>query len=245
IPFGALPDPAGSDRESVPMVVAHEVTNEVSASILVALHNRPARGREALKTIAVFGDPVFERDDPRFTRGSQQVASAEARDFTQEDSLSRALRSVDVMNGAGEIPRLIASSAEAAAIASLVPKNSRLQAIGFEASKARVMSSDLSQYRIIHLATHGIIGVDNPESSGLVLSLFDRQGRPQDGFLQLSDIYSLNLPADLVVLSACETGLGKPITGEGIIGLTRGFMHSGAARVMSSLWSVNDEATAE
>jgi CHAT domain-containing protein len=79
----------------------------------------------------------------------------------------------------------------------------------------------------------------------LVLSLFDEQGKRQDGFLRLHDIYNLNLPADLVVLSACNTGLGKDVRGEGLVGIVRGFMYAGAARVVASLWKVDDEATAE
>jgi LPXTG-motif cell wall-anchored protein len=78
-----------------------------------------------------------------------------------------------------------------------------------------------------------------------VLSLFDRQGNSQNGFLRLNDIYNLKLSADLVVLSACSSGLGKDVKGEGLIGLTRGFMYAGAAGVVASLWKVDDEATAE
>src|SRR5207244_8554109 len=78
-----------------------------------------------------------------------------------------------------------------------------------------------------------------------VLSLVDEKGAPRDGFLRANEIYNLKLNADLVVLSACRTGLGKEIRGEGLIGLTRGFFYAGAARVVVSLWDVNDEATAE
>ncbi len=85
----------------------------------------------------------------------------------------------------------------------------------------------------------------NPELSGVVLSLYDEKGKSRDGFLRLQDIYNMNLPAELVVLSACETGLGENVKGEGIVGLTRGFMYAGAKRVVVSLWSVNDVATSE
>src|SRR5207249_9688356 len=101
----------------------------------------------------------------------------------------------------------------------------------FEASRATAMSPELAQYRIIHFATHGLLNSEHPALSGLVLSLVDTNGMPQDGFLRLQDIYNLNLPADLVVLSACKTGLGKDIKGEGLVGLTRGFMYAGAASV--------------
>ncbi len=107
------------------------------------------------------------------------------------------------------------------------------------------MSDQLSQYRYVHFATHGLADSERPELSTIVLSLFDEQGRPQDGFLRAHEVYNLNLPAEMVVLSACETGLGKLTKGEGLVSLTRGFMYAGAARVVVSLWNVNDRATAE
>jgi CHAT domain-containing protein len=126
-----------------------------------------------------------------------------------------------------------------------LPADERLVATGFDASLKTVLSGELARYRIVHFATHGCINSRYPALSSLVLSLVDRQGRKQDGFLRLADVYSLELDADLVVLSACRTALGKEVRGEGLIGLTRGFMHAGAARVLASLWSVDDRATAE
>ena len=120
-----------------------------------------------------------------------------------------------------------------------------MAALDFDANRSTALSPELSQYRFVHFATHGLINSEHPELSGLVFSLVDPNGKQQDGFLQLKDIYDLNLPADLVVLSACETGLGKEINGEGLIGLTRGFMYAGATRVVASLWNVSDVATAQ
>ena len=140
---------------------------------------------------------------------------------------------------------LALSSNEARAIEEFTSESERMIAKGFDASRATATDPALSRYRIIHFATHGILDRDNPELSAIVLSLVDRQGRPQDGYLRLHDIYNLNLPAELVVLSACDTGLGKEFKGEGLIGLTRGFMYAGAARVMASLWKVEDEPTAK
>jgi CHAT domain-containing protein len=85
----------------------------------------------------------------------------------------------------------------------------------------------------------------SPELSSLVLSRFDSQGEPQNGYLRLHDIYRLDLNADLVVLSACETGLGTDISGEGLVGLTQGFLYAGARSLLISLWDVPDAATAE
>jgi CHAT domain-containing protein len=126
-----------------------------------------------------------------------------------------------------------------------VPPNQSLGALGFQASRATATSPELSKYRIIHFATHGVLDLEHPELSGIVLSLVDEKGQPQDGYLRLHDIYNLNLPAELVVLSACQTGVGKQIKGEGLIALTRGFMYAGAKSVVASLWKVNDAATSE
>src|SRR5207253_2131109 len=119
------------------------------------------------------------------------------------------------------------------------------EALDFDASRAMATSIELSQYRYVHFATHGFLDNVHPELSGLVLSQVDRDGNEVDGFLRLVEIFNLKLPAELVVLSGCRTGLGKEVNGEGLIGLTRGFMYAGAARVMVSLWDVNDQATAE
>jgi CHAT domain-containing protein len=113
------------------------------------------------------------------------------------------------------------------------------------ASRATALDPALGQYRYLHFATHGYLDSERPGLSALVFSMVDTQGQAQNGFLRANDIYNLKLPAELVVLSACQTGLGKEIKGEGVVGLTRGFMYAGAARVVVSLWSVNDRATAD
>jgi len=127
----------------------------------------------------------------------------------------------------------------------LTPKNTSFRATDFQANRSTVLSGDLAQYRYVHFATHGLMDTERPGLSALVLSTVDADGKPQDGFLRANDIYNLKLPAELVVLSACQTGLGKEVKGEGLIGLTRGFMYAGAKRVVVSLWSVNDKATSD
>ncbi len=98
---------------------------------------------------------------------------------------------------------------------------------------------------MLHFASHALLNEKNPELSGIVLSLYNQQGRPQDGLLRSHEIYNLKLGADLVVLSACQTALGKEVRGEGLIGMLRGFMYAGAPRLVVSLWKVDDLATAE
>ncbi len=257
IPFSALPVPenheqGGSDTlqtrfiasrnnsSLVPLIVEHEIISLPSVSSLAVLRREVAGRKPAPKTIAVIADPVFDRNDERLqgTLISQEPSAANS---------SRTLlqRSANDIGIAGEIQRLPFTKQEAQQILSLVPETERLEALDFRANRQTVTSLDLSQYRIVHFATHGFLNSLHPELSGLVLSLVDGSGAPVDGFLRLHDIYNLNLPADLVVLSACETGLGEEIKGEGLIGLTRGFMYAGAERVLVSSWRVDDEATAQ
>jgi CHAT domain-containing protein len=227
----------------VPLMFEHEVVNLPSASTLVVLRRETAGRRRAPKAVAALADPVFEADDIRVlaATGKVKVAPGKQTPANFPLPLSR-LRGMKRDGGFGRLP---ATLNEAMAIEEVTTESERLIAKGFDASRARATDPALSQYRIIHFATHGILDRDNPELSAIVLSLVDRQGRSQEGYLRLHDIYNLNLPADLVVLSACNTGLGKEFKGEGLIGLTRGFMYAGAARVMASLWKVEDEPTAK
>jgi CHAT domain-containing protein len=120
-----------------------------------------------------------------------------------------------------------------------------MKVLDFNASRETVNSGLLAQYRIVHFATHGCANDEYPELSGLLLSMVNEKGKAEDGFLQLHEIYNLDLPVDMVVLSACKTGLGRKVRGEGLIGLTRGFIYAGAKRVVASVWQVNDESTSK
>lgn len=267
VPFAALPVPHHdgttmtkatmtkvSDEHS--LVEQHEIVNIPSASALAALR-RETRGRQpAARTVAVLADPVFDADDARLgastrrsaLRGNAQTHSAaqpvRALTVGPERALMRAAGDVELAD-AGRLPRLLSSRQEAQAIAAITPAGERLQALDFMANRRTAMGTELAGYRIVHFATHGLLNSQHPELSGIVLSLMDERGQPQNGFLQLHEIYNLQLPVELVVLSACQTGLGKEIRGEGLVGLTRGFMYAGAKRVVASLWKVDDAATAE
>ncbi|MGH9937412.1 MAG: CHAT domain-containing protein, partial [Blastocatellia bacterium] len=231
--------------------------NLPSASAL-ALIRREAAGRQAAaKMLAVLADPVFETGDPRLatarkkTSASGLIASVRSTEASSAASvlpseLARSARSFHGNSfGRDGFGRLVFSNEEAEFITRQAPGNSTLKATGFEANRQLAASGELARYRIVHFATHGLINSEHPELSGLVLSLVDENGKPQDGFLRMSEIFNLRLPADLVVLSACQTALGKEIKGEGLIGLTRGFMYAGAERVVASLWQVDDQATAQ
>src|SRR5262245_41533190 len=259
IPFAALPAPSpGNDegRNSVaepqPLFVEHEIVSLPSASTLATLRRETAGRKPAEKSLAVLADPVFTNDDTRVRRN---VGKAEAKEKTRSaDSeetdvvslqMTRSGRETGVIRAEGGFGRLLSSRREATAILALVPERERMQALDFEASRTTALRPELGEYRIVHFATHGILNNVHPELSGIVLSLVDEAGQQQDGFLRLQDIYNLKLPAELVALSACQTGLGKEIKGEGLIGLTRGFMYAGAARIVASLWKVDDQATSE
>lgn len=242
VPFQALQArSASSDAlEPRPLVFDHEIINQPSASALALVIKEAGDHTARSGSVAILADPVFEADDSRVKSGtgssSPAVTAASASEVTS------ALRDVGV-EGAS-IPRLLSSREEADAIMSVVPWRTGLKAVDFQASRATVMGKDLGQYRIVHFATHALLNNDHPEMSGIVLSLVNESGQRQEGYLRLHDIYNLKLPVDLVVLSACQTGLGKDVKGEGLIGLTRGFMYAGASGVIASLWKVDDEATA-
>jgi CHAT domain-containing protein/tetratricopeptide (TPR) repeat protein len=242
VPFQALVVGASAQTESeaAPLFLRHEIVNEPSASALALLLDETAGRAPAPRAVAVLADPVFDADDGRARAPGtvRPVAAAEP-----ASAWPPALR--DAGFTGERLPRLVASREEAAAIVSVAPADATLAATDFAASRATATSGELAQYRVVHFATHGLLNNEHPELSGVVLSLVDREGRPQDGFLRLHDIYNLRLPVDLVVLSACQTGLGKEVRGEGLLGLTRGFMYAGAAGVVASLWKVDDEATAE
>ena len=129
------------------------------------------------------------------------------------------------------------------AIASLFATADRHAYTGAEATEASVKSADLSNIRYLHFAAHGVIDEDNPMRSGIVLSRVAQSN--EDGTLQMNEVMRLKLGAEVVTLSACRTGLGKVMNGEGVIGLTRAFQYAGAKDVVVSLWNVNDVATSE
>ncbi|MBD2607260.1 tetratricopeptide repeat protein [Scytonema hofmannii FACHB-248] len=238
LPFAALPNPKDQTgkTQSTPLLVEHEIVYLPSVSTLAVLRKEINNRQRAPKAIAIFADPVFTSDDPRLKLPQQKLDKPNVNEL----DLSRSAKRTGIT-----FDRLPFTRNEADRISTLFPDALRKEVFDFDASRAIATNPELSQYRIVHFATHGILNSTQPELSGIVLSLFDNKGMPQNGFLRLHDIFNLNLPAELIVLSACETGLGKEIKGEGLVGLTRGFMYAGSPRVVVSLWSVDDEATSE
>ncbi len=249
LPFEALDLAAGdsADLEPVRPLVAEldEIVYLPSASTLAVLRRRLADRQPAPRLLAVLADPVFTPADPRLPQ-SAGAGRPSGEGQTEHDPGAHApVRSGGHSSVTTESGRLIHTAREAEAILALVPAANPLAALGFEANRDLLTSCELGRRRIVHLATHGELNAEHAELSRLALSLFDAQGRPrQDGSLYAYEVYGLELPAELVVLSACQTALGEHIRGEGLVGLTRGFMHAGAARVVVSLWRVEDQATA-
>jgi CHAT domain-containing protein len=245
VPFAALPrpgQPLASTAE--PMVVQHEIVNLPSASIVAVMRRERAPRPTPERTIAVVADPVFDPDDARL-KMPNVVSAAPPHAAALPAEVTRSAQAAGLTDDRGALARLPFSREEADAIVGLSPKGGSARVVDFRASRATLSSAEVSRARIVHLATHGLLDTERPELSGLVLSLFDERGRPQDGFLRLHEVYNLDWSAELVVLSACQTALGQDVRGEGLVGLTRGFMYSGASRVVASLWNVNDSVTAQ
>jgi CHAT domain-containing protein len=241
VPFQLLPDPADAGE---PLVAGREVVNAPSASILGQLGEEAARRRAPARTLAAFGDPVFASNYAARKGGGAAETAALAR--AEAEGWRNSLRDVRVEGDSfdpSSVRSLFYSGLELSYLSEAVAGAD--VASGFDATRERLQSTDLSGYAILHFATHGLLDPARPERSGLLLSTVDREGRAREGLLSLRDIYSLRAPVGLVVLSACRTALGKEVRGEGLIGLTRGFMYAGASGVVSSLWRVEDEATAE
>jgi CHAT domain-containing protein/Tfp pilus assembly protein PilF len=233
-----------SSRASHLLIEDHEVVSLPSASVLALLRRESADRQPASGLVAVLADPVFSADDPRVEHAAPKSERAVTTEHTP-DAKRDLERSLEDTYTSLRVGRLIGTRREAASILSLVPGDQRKEALDFEASRATAAGPDISRYKIVHFATHSLLNNRHPELSGIVLSLVNKRGEPQDGFLRLHDIYNLKLGAELVVLSACQTGLGKEVKGEGLVGLARGFMYAGAARVVASLWKVDDQATGE
>ncbi|MGH9947884.1 MAG: CHAT domain-containing protein [Pyrinomonadaceae bacterium] len=235
VPFTALANPNAKNSF---LIETNEIVMLPSVSVLQALRNNKREIVNRPGLMAILADPVFAVDDTRVkTSARQKTDEKPVPSSIAANDIPRQLRS--------DFSRLRFSRREAEEIAKFMPEDQRFLAMDFDANMKIAKGDDLQKAKFVHFATHGVINSDFPELSGIVLSLVDEDGKPQDGFLRLHDIYNMRLNADLVVLSACDSALGKEIKGEGIIGLTRGFMYAGSPSVIASLWKVEDRATAE
>lgn len=231
VPFAALPEPGGG-RSAAPLIETHEIVGAPSASVLLALRTERQPPPANAPALALLADPVFEPGDARLGGRSAGDLPGSARRLASEGEW-------------GTLRRLPHTRREAERIRALLPAPKVKLALGFDARRGLLDEPATRDARILHFATHALVDDRRPEFSGLVLSLYDRRGQPQDGVLHLADVYRLPLRSDLVVLSACRTAVGRDMGGEGLQSLARGFFHAGARRLVASLWSAGDAATAE
>ena len=253
VPLDALPEPPkqiagqsnqeaqpGQPENSPPLIARHEIVTLPSISTLAAIRQEKRTSVSSNKVVAVLADPVFSDKDDRVESGKPNAAIASADQTPGQPAPSDFER----FARDASVSRLVHSSEEADAILQTTAGDTAMVARGFAASRETAMSQRVGEYKILHFATHGFLNSEHPELSGLVLTMVDHDGRRINGFMPLHDIYNLNLSADLVVLSACDTALGKDIKGEGLVGITGGFMSAGSKSVVASLWKVDDRATA-
>jgi CHAT domain-containing protein len=240
LPFSALPL-LGAAKET-PLLTKFEITSLPSVAVLGELRRQQATRQPRAKLLAVLADPVYKANDERLRATNTKLADktmAAAQSSPASNELQ--LRTSD--GSPISLMRLFNAEAEAEAIRKYATPEQCLLLKGLEVNRSVLDDPQLSDFRILHFATHGYLNSEHPELSGLALSNIRPDGKEMDGLLRMHEIYRLKLPADLVVLSACETALGKEVRGEGLIALTRGFMYAGATRVVASLWKVNDATT--
>lgn len=241
-PFGALSlDKTAGQNANTPLIATHEIITLPSASTLGILRQNFGDRKPPSQSLAILADPVFSLTDERI-QGKIPPATTENLEANNL-GLNRSLRASDLAWPPARLPFTSEEAKNILNILKLVPTASSSPKFDFDASRAWATDGNLANYQIVHFATHGIANTKNPELSGILLSMIDDRGNLLNGFLRLNDIFNLKLSANLVVLSACQTGLGQNIQGEGMVGLTRGFMYAGAQRVAVSLWNVDDEGT--
>lgn len=262
VPFGALPVVSGAAsstgrqrRVTRLLIEDHEIVNLPSASTLALIRSEAGGRNRVSKSVVVLADPVFMKNDERVKAGRKGPAVDKPEMARGEDGplavdsmdrqLVKAAEEAGIASYGLYVPRLPGTRQEAEQIVAMVPANERRLALDFAASRETATNAELSEYRYVHFSTHGLVNSVHPELSGLVLSLVNERGETQDGFLRAHEIFNLKLSPDVVVLSACQTGMGKNIRGEGLVSLTRGFMYAGAPRVTVSLWGVSDLGTTE
>ncbi len=249
IPFEVLLKTAdGGDFSSLGYLVkTNEVIYAPSASVVGAVKQQ--RTKNASRAMLIIADPVFNSNDARAQKRTAATGTdAEVRGLGIQSAVTDVSGSAPAPNPQMEglpLARLTGTRTEADQISKLA-KASGGQAdvwLDLDANEDNLAARDVSKYRVIHVATHGLLNAERPQFTGVVLSLVGN--KTHDGFVRTDEVFNLRLGSPLVMLSACETGLGKEKRGEGVMGLTRAFMYAGAPTVGVSLWSVADKSTAD
>jgi CHAT domain-containing protein len=230
LPFAALPENGCYSMRGEPLIVEHEINLTPSLSVFLA-HKPTAPSSSFAGEVAIIADPIFDAADPRVARLKNRTPIPESHPARYSET-------------GVTIPRLLNAGYEASAIreavGKTVGKDRVFLAQGFDASVDTVLSPAMRKYRIWHLATHGVYDETTPEFSGLVLSLIAPDGGARFGFLKATDIARLSVPAELVVLSACDSAAGENLSGEGVMGLSYSFLRAGAKQVVSTLWRIDE-----
>jgi CHAT domain-containing protein/tetratricopeptide (TPR) repeat protein len=246
VPFEALVKTTdGADYSSLSYLLkTNEIIYAPSGSVVAAIRQQgsPRTG----KNVLLIADPIFNSNDPRLKGNSAAQSSGEARGLGLglESAINDVADSSTPAVGL-HLARLTGTRTEAEEIAKTARTGGGQPDLWMDlnASEDNVHTRDMNNYRVIHIATHGLLDAQRPQFTGVVLSLVGNKSN--DGFLRTDEIFNLRMSPSLVMLSACETGLGKEKRGEGVIGLTRAFMYAGAPTVGVTLWSVADKSTAD
>jgi CHAT domain-containing protein/tetratricopeptide (TPR) repeat protein len=231
IAFAALKD--GTGAELGYPVMSHDIALTPAAWLLSEVSPRHHTSPPPDRTLLV-SDPVYERSDPRLNPS-----------HPGEPTLPPSAADTMVTAGTSQgYSRLPATAREAAAIRALFPKAAVDAFDGIDATRGRILALEWSRYRFIHIATHGHTDARIPQLSAIILSSYDPRGERIEDALRAADVAGLNLNAEVVVFSGCDTALGKEILNEGMVGLAYTTLARGAGAVVSSLWPVPDERSA-
>ena len=235
VPFFALRDSQATEK---PYLVQNYGVALAPALRLLGARSASRPSSWADSRMLLVADPVYRADDPRLQRSARARASDTS---GVEDILRTRGGGVDL----AKLERLVSSARESEHIRALHDLG-RIDVLeGFDATRANVLARDLSGYRFIHIASHGIIDAEIPQLSALILGAWDRNGRVTDQYIRAGDLMGLTLDAEVVVLSACDTALGREFAGEGLIGLRYAALARGARSVVGTLWPVSDAIAAD
>lgn len=239
IPFEALTNENGTH-----LIESHGIRYIQSASVAGIVNGRSYAASR--KPMLAMGGAIYDEMSataaPARSIERMQEMTAEA---LENAASGRSQREVYAALGFGKMNYLQGTLNEVNAMARMVPGAEVYTGKAMNETFIKKLSNEgkLDDYKVVHLATHGFALPAIPQLSGIAMSIFKEEQNGQDGYLTAPELASLNLKADLVVLSACETGLGKIYGGEGVMGLTQSLILAGANGAAVSLWPVNDAST--
>ncbi|QTD51798.1 CHAT domain-containing protein [Sulfidibacter corallicola] len=217
-----------------PLIADFEITRLPSLGAALTMVRQNRRRSPAPRIVALFGDPVYNPDDPRLVRKPVSVGPPP---ILNEDPTGCGIR---------EYARLSRAAQNAEIITGLVADpDLKHRELGLDATPLRFWLSEPHRYRILHFSAHGLLHPGEEELSAIVLSLWNAEGMPSDGYLRAHDLYESYLPAELAVIGGCRTADGQWVSGEGVVGLSQHFMSAGCSRVIAGMWPMSENAAAD